>query len=74
MAKEKAHWEIQYGFTDDDSHSVNVICTEDELQTICAALTRYDESVRQSPIACCAYKGGNASFNREPDYCYCDCM
>lgn len=74
LANQKQHWQIQYGLTDNDSERVDVICSEDDLPIICAALTRYDEKVRNRPIACTAYKGGGASFRRTPDYQYCDCM
>jgi len=74
MTTKREHWQIQYGWHDDDCQRVDVICSEDELPVICGALVRYDEKVRNEPIACTAYKGSNASFRRQPDYCYCDCM
>ena len=71
---EREHWQIQYGPTDYDCEKVDVICNEEELEIICAALTRYDEKIRRRPIACVAQKGGNASFRQQSDYLYCDCM
>ena len=70
----KQHWEIQFGLTDDDCRSINVICEEEDLDTICAALVRYDEKRRGEPVACAAYLNGDASFKRIPDHPYCDIM
>ena len=70
---EKKEWTIQYGLTDCDCKRVKVICKEEDLEIICAALVRYDEKRRQRPIACCAYLG-EASFRNYPDYGYCDYM
>ncbi len=73
MANEKKEWTIQYGTTDYDCKRVGVICNEEDLKVICAALVRYDEKRRGERIACAAYLG-EASFKNYPDYSYCDCM
>lgn len=74
MAKDREYYQIQCGLSDSDCTRVNVICSEDELSDICAALVRYDRMIRNRPVACTAYKGGGASFRTSPDYTYCDCM
>lgn len=76
MATKREHWQIQYGTTNYDCERVDVICNEEELPIICAALVRYDERKRGEPIACVAKKGSGVSFSRyeDFDYQYCDCM
>lgn len=76
MSTKREHWQIQYGCSNYDSNRVDVICNEEELPIICAALVRYDEKERDRPIACVAKKGNGVSFSRyeDFDYQYCDCM
>lgn len=73
---ERKHYEIQYGWTDSDSHRVNVIANEDEVKVVCAALERYARKYlyNNEPIACVAYPNGGASFKRYDGFCYCDCI
>ena len=71
----REHWQIQYGTTNYDCEKVDVICNEEELPIICAALVRYDEKIRRENIACVAKRGGGVSFSfGGSDYQYCDCM
>lgn len=73
--KVKELWQIQYGLTDSDCERVDVICSEDDVYTIGAALARAGERlIWHRPIACCAFKGGNASFHRYDGVTICDCM
>ena len=73
MEEKRMYWQIQYGLTDSDCNRVDVICSEEELPTICGALVRYDEAIRKRPIACVARKGSGVTAN-DWDYMYCDCM
>ena len=73
MATKREHWQIQYGYTNYDCNRVDVICNEEELPIVCAALVRYDEYKRSGNIACVAKKGDGVNFSNF-DYCYCDCM
>lgn len=74
MATKREYWQIQYGLTNYDCERIDVICSDEELPIICGALVRYDEMVRNRPIACVAKKGNGVSFSGDYDYLYCDCM
>ena len=72
-SKARLHWQILYGRTNQDSQILDVICTENELDTICAAVVAYDQMKRRRPVACVVKQGNGVSFNNY-DYMYCDCM
>lgn len=70
---ERNSYQVLYGLNDCDCTKVDVICTEDELSTICDALVRADSKKRRCPICCVAKKDGNVSC-RNFDLKFYDCM
>lgn len=72
---EEKIWTIQYGLTDDNCKKVSVVCTTEELATICGGLVKYGQSrIWHRPIACVAFIGESATFHKTPDFMFCDCM
>ena len=55
-------WNILVGQSEKGATKVKVKCGEDELPTICKALTLYEESLRRTRVACVAKRGKSFDY------------